>query len=109
MRCRRDEFLSVLEINRTVGGAAATAIPPSGPPYSFPSYFRRTSRCPRTKNPRSASRLSQPSRVPIEAVSSIRPWFSSCRVSRANLATSSCPGGRNVSLRWRMGGLVLFA
>jgi hypothetical protein len=24
-------------------------------------------------------------------------------VSRANLATSVCPGGRNISLRWRMG------
>ena len=51
----------------------------------FPS-FRRTSRCPRTVKPRSLSRASQPWRVPIVAVSSSRPCFSSWAVSRANLA-----------------------
>ena len=65
--------------------------------------LRRTSRCPRTVNPRSASRRCHPSRVPIVAVSSSSLCFSSCRVGRANLATSACPGGRNISLRWRIG------
>src|SRR5208337_873256 len=77
--------------------------------FSFLSLLRLISRCPRIWNPRSASLRCHPARVPIEAVSSSRPCFSSCRVSRANLATSGCPGGRNVSLRWRMGGLVLVA
>ena len=53
--------------------------------------------------------LSQPCRVPIVAVSSRRPCFSSCAVSRANLARRGWPGGRKVSLRWRTGGLVLVA
>ena len=70
---------------------------------SLSSPLCRNSRCPRTVNPRSASRRCHPARVPIVAVSSSSPCFSSCRVSRANLATSRCPGGRNVSLRWRMG------
>ena len=55
----------------------------------------------------SLRRASQPVRVPMVAVSSSRPCFSSWAVSRANLAWRGWPGGRNVSLRWRTGGLAL--
>ncbi len=73
MYCRLDELLSFLAISRTVGGDAATAIPPSGLPYSSLFYFRRISRCPWTSKPRSASRRSHPARVPLVAVSSSSP------------------------------------
>ena len=47
---------------------------------------RLTSLCPRSAKPLSRSRASKPPLVPIVAVSSSRPCFSSCCVNRANFA-----------------------
>jgi hypothetical protein len=56
------------------------------PTFYLPVAPVRTSRWPFSAKPRSSSRVCQPTRVPIVAVSSSSPRRSSCAVNRVNLA-----------------------